>query len=123
VRLCLTTQAIVLENQGPLTGIARSWRLTSGAFWRALGLIVLLFLLAYVISAIPTSMVSFALQLISAGDLTALMRNQAIVSGIAVLGQILVLPFQLVIYTMLYYDLRMRKEGYDLELMAQQATL
>lgn len=123
VRLLLTTQTIVLENQGPLAGIARSWRLTNGAFWRALALVVLLFLLAYVISVIPTSMVSFVLQLISAGDLTALMRNQAIVSGIGVLGQLLVLPFQLVIYTMLYYDLRMRKEGYDLELMAQQATL
>jgi hypothetical protein len=30
-----------------------------------------------------------------------------------------VLPLQLAIYTLLYYDLRIRKEGYDLELMAQ----
>ena len=121
-RLLLTTQAIVLEGQGPLAGLARSWRLTSGAFWRALAITVLMYILAYIIAGIPASVISFALQLLSAGDLTAVMRNQAIVSGVALLGQIIVIPLQLVIYTLLYYDLRMRKEGYDLELMAQQAA-
>jgi len=121
-RLLLTTQAIVLEGQGPLAGLSRSWQLTRGAFWRALAITVLMSILAYIIAGIPASVVSFALQLLSAGDLTAVMRNQAIVSGITVLGQIIVIPLQLVIFTLLYYDLRMRKEGYDLELMAQQAA-
>ena len=119
-RLLLSTQAIVLEGQGPLAGLGRSWQLTKGAFWRALAITVLMSILAYIIAGIPASAVSFALQLLSAGDLTAIMRNQAIVSGITVLGQIIVIPLQLVIYTLLYYDLRMRKEGYDLELMARQ---
>lgn len=122
-RLLVTTQAIVLEGQGPLAGLGRSWRLIGGSFWRALAIAVLMYILAYIIAGIPSSVASFALQMLSVGDLSAIMRNQVIVSAIAVLGQVIVLPLQLVIYTLLYYDLRMRKEGYDLELMAQQAAV
>lgn len=118
-RLLVTTQAIVLEGQGPLAGIARSWRLVGGAFWRTLAIAVLMYVLAYLIAGIPSVIVSFALQFLSGNALDALVRNQVIVAIIAQVGQILVLPLQLLIYTLVYYDLRVRKEGYDLELIAQ----
>jgi hypothetical protein len=118
-RLVMTTQAIVIEGQGALGGIARSWRLIGGAFWRTLAITVLMYVLAYIIAGIPSAIVSFALQLLSGNSLDALLRNQIIVSVIAQVGQIVVLPLQLVIFTLLYYDLRVRKEGYDLELLAQ----
>jgi hypothetical protein len=121
-RLLVTTQAIVLEDQGPLGGIARSWRLVGGAFWRTLAIAVLMYILAYLIAGIPSMITSFALSILSGNALDSLVRNQIIVAVVAQIGQILVLPLQLVIFTMLYYDLRIRKEGYDLELMAQQAT-
>lgn len=121
-RLLMTTQAIVLEQQGPLGGIARSWRLVGGAFWRTLLIAVLMYILVYLIAGLPAGILSFALQILSGNSLDALMRNQIIVAVIAQVGQIVVLPLQLVIFTMLYYDLRVRKEGYDLELLAQQAA-
>jgi hypothetical protein len=121
-RLVMTTQAIVIERQGAIGGIARSWRLVGGAFWRTLAITVLMYVLAYIIAGIPSAIVSFALQLLSGNSLDAVLRNQIIVSVIAQVGQIVVLPLQLVIFTMLYYDLRVRKEGYDIELLAQQAS-
>src|SRR5581483_4362559 len=121
-RLLVTTQAIVIEGQGAFGGIARSWRLVGGAFWRTLAIAVLMYVLTYIIAGIPSAIVSFALQLLSGNSLDAVLRNQIIVSVIAQVGQIVVLPLQLVIFTMLYYDLRVRKEGYDIELLAQQAS-
>jgi hypothetical protein len=121
-RLLVTTQAIVLEDQGPLAGIARSWQLVGGSFWRTLAIAVLMYILAYLIAGIPSMITSFALTFLSGNALDTLVRNQIIVAVVAQVGQILVLPLQLIIFTLLYYDLRIRKEGYDLELMAQQAT-
>jgi hypothetical protein len=115
-RLLFSTQAIVLEGEGPLAGLARSWRLVAGSFWRTLGILVLMGILTYIIAAFPATIVSFALTIGSGNALDNLVRNQIITTLLAQLGQIAVLPLQLTIYTLLYYDLRIRKEGYDLEL-------
>jgi glycerophosphoryl diester phosphodiesterase family protein len=123
VRFLLTTQAIVLEGQGPLAGLRRSWRLVGGSFWRTVGVVVLMGILTYLISALPATIVSFALTFGSGGALNNVVRNQAITTLLAQVGLIVALPLQLAVYTLLYYDLRVRKEGYDLELMAQQAAL
>ena len=124
VRLILTTQAIVLEGQGPLAGLARSWRLVGQAFWRSLGIFVLVYAFIYIVSLVVQ------LPLVAAGALFGMLFNtdglyQSIVSLITYGVLILVLPLQFIIFTLLYYDLRIRKEGYDLELtvQAQQAAV
>jgi hypothetical protein len=122
IRFILSTQAIVLEGLGPLSGLARSWRLVGKSFWRALLIFVLVLVLSYIISVIPSLLALFGLNLISGGAATAQLRNQAIGTFIAQIGLILGLPLLFSIYTLLYYDLRIRKEGYDIELMAQQAA-
>ncbi len=38
------------------------------------------------------------------------------------IGLIISYPLLFSVYTLLYYDLRIRKEGYDLEVLAQQAA-
>ena len=119
-RLLVTTQAIVLEDRGPIEGIVRSWRLVGGAFWRALGVLVLMGILTYLISQFPASIISFGITLASGGALDNLMLNQVITMVLVQLGELLALPLQLAVYTLLYFDLRVRKEGYDLELRALQ---
>jgi Membrane domain of glycerophosphoryl diester phosphodiesterase len=122
VRFLLTIQAIVLEGKGPLAGLGRSWRLVQGSFWRVLGIVVLLNLLIYIIAGIPATLVSLALTLGSGDPLNNLVRNQAITTLVTQIGVILAQPIALSIYTLLYYDLRVRKEGYDIEVMAQQTV-
>jgi hypothetical protein len=124
IRFILTTQAIVLEGRGPLAGMGRSWRLIGSSFWRALLIFVLVIVLSYLISALPSILLVFGLNLFSggaAGD-SALIRNQVLGQLVGQIGLIVGLPLLFSIYTLLYYDLRVRKEGYDLELMAQQAV-
>ena len=115
VRLLLTTQAIVLEGQGPLAGLARSWRLVGQAFWRSLGIFLLVYAFIYIISLVVQ------IPLVAMGALFGLLLNnsvlyQSIASLVTYGVLILVLPLQFIIFTLLYYDLRIRKEGYDLEL-------
>jgi hypothetical protein len=118
VRLLLATQAIVLEGQGPFAGLARSWRLVGQAFWRSLGIFLLVYAFIYIVSLVVQ------LPLVALGAFFGLLfDNSVLYQGIASLVTygvlIFVLPLQFIVFTLLYYDLRIRKEGYDLELMAQ----
>lgn len=122
IRFILTTQAIVLEGRGPISGLGRSWRLIRGSFWRSLAIGVLVALLSYIISLFPALLVSSGLGMFSQGDAAAVLRDQAVGTLVAQVGSIFAAPLLFSIYTLLYYDLRIRKEGYDLELMAQQAA-
>jgi|HigsolmetaAR201D_1030396.scaffolds.fasta_scaffold08631_4 hypothetical protein len=122
VRLIFTTQAIVLEDHGPWAGIVRSWRLVGLSFWRIVGILALTLLLSYVLVSIVQ--VPFSL-LISFGSFGAnnFMLTQSLSALVSNLVMILLLPFQLTMYTLLYYDVRIRKEGLDFELRTQQTPL
>ena len=122
VRLLLATQAIVLEDFGPLRALQRSWQLTHGSFWRTLGLILLMGIVVYIVAGIPAAGVSLAMQ-ITARDIDAIVRSQIVTAILSQLGLILATPLQFAVYTLLYYDIRIRREAYDLELKAQQAAL
>jgi hypothetical protein len=123
VRLLLTTQAVVLEERGALAGLRRSWQLVGGSFWRVLGILGAMTVLIYILAGIPTTIVNFALTAVGGDPLDNLARNQAITTLVSQIGIILTQPIALTVYTLLYYDLRVRKEGYDIELLAQQAAL
>lgn len=124
IRFILSTQAIVLEGLGPVAGLARSWRLIGSSFWRALGIFILVIVLSMLMSSLPSALMLFFLNLGSGGALGdgEIIRNQALGALMSQLGLIISLPLLFSIYTLLYYDLRIRKEGYDLELMAQQTV-
>jgi hypothetical protein len=119
LRFTLAGQAIVLEGCGALEGLRRSWQLSGGAFWRVVGVALLLGVLTYLIAEAPALGVGL---LLAAGRTTEPLGSQGITIGIAQAGLILALPLQAVAYTLLYYDLRVRVEGYDLELAAQEVA-
>ncbi len=125
IRFVLATQAIVLEQRGPLAGLGRSWRLIGGSFWRTFVIFILVILLSLLISAVPAYLVTFLLTLIgeNASSVGVFVRNQAIATLVSQIGLIIAYPLLFSIYTLLYYDLRVRKEGYDIEILAQQTTL
>lgn len=120
VRLIFLPQAVFLEGSGPLESFRRSWRLVSGSFWRVLLILVLMTVLAYLISVLPATIVNTALSLSGRPTVERALRNQIITTLIAQVGVIVSLPLQLSLFTLLYYDLRVRKEGYDIELMSRQ---
>ncbi|MCG8352024.1 MAG: glycerophosphoryl diester phosphodiesterase membrane domain-containing protein [Chloroflexales bacterium] len=117
IRLLFVPQAIIIEKKGVIDSLQRSWQLVRGSFWRVLGIVLVIYFLIQILIFIPTSSLEFAVGgVFNTPD--AFVLRQSILTVVVYLIQILVLPFNLIAYTLLYYDLRVRKEGYDLQLRA-----
>jgi hypothetical protein len=112
-RLLLVTQVIVIEDVGGFEGLQRSWTLMRGNFWRALLIFLFVAVVAIVLSVllnIPGSV----LQTLIPGPV-GIILNQVV----SQLSQILLTPVAGIALTLLYYDSRIRKEAFDLEMMAK----
>ncbi len=109
---------ILMDQQiGPLEALSESWRLTQGNTRHALGYVVLLYLLY---GALYLAVMTIAL-LVSTLTLTSnLIASIAIFGTVSALLPILWQPLSIAAYTTLYYDLRMRNQGYDIEMRIQQ---
>jgi len=116
----LVPQAVMLEGFGPLGALGRSWRLVRGETRRALVVVIATGILSFLFGDVPRTLLVLAL-------LRRYGANFILINALgglgALLGQILLQPLIVAIFTVFYYDLRVRKEGYDLELLAQQAAL
>lgn len=122
VRFLFVTQAIVIEGYNAFGALRRSWDMMQGSFWRIFGSVVLLTILVQLIIGLPASLVGIAIDFFlgSGSDpLHNFTLRQSITTLVSYTAQILVLPIQLIAYTLLYYDVRVRREGLDLELMTQ----
>jgi hypothetical protein len=118
-RLALVNQAIVLEQCGAVDGLKRSWNLTTGWFWRTFWVSTCAWILTYLIGTLPALMINFALGLADPNSASTLAPSITI--AVSQIGVIAALPLQIAISTLLYFDLRIRREGYDLEMLARQA--
>lgn len=113
VRTSLAAPAIVLERLSGWRGLVRSWKLVTGLFWRLLGIRLLLGLITGIISAIVVFILSFA----GVGlDTNGRFILQEVASAFAA---VFVSPITYIAVTLLYYDARIRKEGFDIEMLAQ----
>jgi hypothetical protein len=116
VKWSLTYAAIAGERTGPFAGMGRSWELTKGHWWRTFGTLVIVALLALVLT--------FALlAVIGAGAAASDSISDTAYAVVITLATIIVLaivyPLLAAIITVLYYDLRVRNEGFDLQLLAR----
>jgi len=115
---------IVLERLSIRQSIRRSWSLTGGFFWRTLGVLLLISVIVNVVAQVVTTPLSLLFSVvislidpnaafeayIPAGVLYILTLLIALVLG-AVTAVV-----QSAAVALIYIDLRMRKEGLDLEL-------
>jgi tetratricopeptide (TPR) repeat protein len=111
---------VMLERLPAFAGLARSWRLTSGRFWRVLIVATATSAIAALLIGLPPALARLLLALTGWGGATgALMGGASLASQVL---EALALPFQIAVFTVVYYDTRIRKEGYDLELLARRAS-
>ncbi len=101
-----------VERVGPATALRRSWTLSSGNRWRIIGLQLLLLIINGVISALLSTV--FVTTFIS--DLTIRTIVQQIANIVATVAWA---PVQWGTFAILYYDLRVRREAFDLQLAAE----
>jgi len=118
VRLMFFPQMVVLEGRGPLDALSRSRQLVRGSFWRVLGTVILISLLVQILVIIPGLIFGGIIGFVFS-DPQDFAIQQSLSTLVGYITQILFLPVSIIAYTLLYYDLRVRKEGYDLQLLAQ----
>jgi len=125
IKLALVPTAIMLERLALGQAIRRGWNLVTGHFWRTFGIL----LLVTVMVQIASGVVSFPFQLIAgfgsvlvnpAGDPTGSIAlligsNVLLIAVTVVIGAIGAVLLSSAT-ALLYVDIRMRKEGLDLEL-------
>jgi len=111
----LTTPAIVVENLKARKGMSRSKALVSGNLGKVFSVGFLIIVISWVVS-IPFGFAGGFLGSILFSNNMMLMTfvNQLA----SVIGQILIVPIGATAYILLYYDLRIRKEGFDLQMLA-----
>ncbi|WP_445338247.1 hypothetical protein [Clavibacter sp. CFBP 8614] len=129
-RLAFVPSAIVIEELPPFAAARRSWTLSTGSFWRVLGIL----LLTAAIVQVATNVVTVPLTLLTSILQTLLFPNgrldfQTFDASLAfyIGSQVVVFVVSLVVASVggvvtssnaaiVYIDLRMRREGLDLEL-------
>jgi hypothetical protein len=107
--------ALMTEDVRGFKALRRSFRLVRHRWWPTFLIVMLGFLLAGVISAIVGGVVgalSFAADSTVAEFVVGLLGN--------VLASAISTPFTAAFITVLYVDLRVRKEGFDLQLLAER---
>jgi len=114
----LFPQAIILDGVDGGAASRRSRELISGFWWKTFGLLIVTQLLITIVSSIPTAIVTAAI-----GNTVGALYTRTVVSGIiGLIVGLLLRPIQATATTLLFYDLKIRKEAFDLEAMTQQAA-
>jgi tetratricopeptide (TPR) repeat protein len=122
-RLLLAPAAAIVERQGPLGGLRRSWSLTHGMYRRTLLTVLLAWALLGLLAAIPrTAGTAVAASMIASGDFEVMTTIGLVTAFASQIVFLLAFPLPLVTLTLLYYDLRIRQEGYDLAVATHQIT-
>lgn len=122
IKLIFAVPAATIQGYSPLQAIKYSWQLTRGAFWKLVGytiLFTIILTVATTIIATPlTIILSIPSVLWNTHPATALLISTigGIVSSSII--QIITLPLSTGFITLLYVDQRIRKEGYDMEILS-----
>ena len=109
------TPVLLVEGLRGRKALGRSHQLVKGRWWRTFGVLIVGFILAGVVTSIVQG--AFLLGIIIEPDNDVLVLVLSALAGIV--GLAISTPFQAALLTVVYFDLRVRKEGFDLELLAQ----
>ena len=118
VKFLFITQAIVLEDVGAVDALRRSFRLASGFWWRTFGIYMIISILV----AIVVSLLNLFVYVVDWGlgllPVVTEYLSLAIGSFIKTVISLVINPITWIATTLMYFDLRIRKEGFDLVLLA-----
>ena len=104
-------QGVGTELLKPVAAVKRSFGLVRGSWWRVFGIALTLFMVATGIGILLT--IPFALVSASLGLDTLTLSSRLVLALNNLLTSVILLPVVFIGMTLLYYDLRVRKENYD----------
>ena len=121
----MVAPVVVLEGKGALDAIQRAWNLTRRRFWPVLGYIFVLSLFSLLVVNGPVAIVNAVLPqfLGSIEDPTMRVVILSIIQMLVTLTFLLIYyPLQMTALTLIYFDLRVRTEGFDLALLTMNES-
>ena len=127
VRLAFAAPALLLEDLGVVAAMRRSWRLVDRSWWRVLGVLLVMTIIAAVINGLlqtPFSVIGLVVATALSGDASAstaqlgpaMLLNAGITNIGGVVASTVSAPFAAAVTALLYIDLRIRREGLDVAL-------
>ena len=114
VRLSLAYVVVVVEGLGPAAALSRSFGLVAGRFWRVLWTLALTAVIASIVAQIVS--LPFAVPGSLFGDWVGVVFSA--IGG--VVAAVLTTPLAANAQTLLYFDARVRREGYDLDVLTRE---
>ena len=106
---------LLLEDVRGRRALTRSRELVKGRWWSILGAIVVSGILAGIVQGVFSGLL---LAVVSSADNEVVSATAGAVANTA--GSVLTTPFSAAVIMVVYFDLRVRKEGFDLELLARR---
>lgn len=117
-RLLVCIPAALIEGRGPSNSLSRSWDLTKGFALRSLVIYLLYFVIALGVGSLLLFPVSFLIGLATkSGDFGLVRIYLALDQVLSAAFEVLVTPIFLIAASIFYFDLRVRKEAFDLQFM------
>ena len=107
---------VVVEGAGPVNALRRSFRLVRGRFWRVFGTLILAAIISGLVAQV--AVVPFSIP----GDIFGDWLGLVFTTIGAVIAAVITTPLSANAQTLLYYDGRVRAEGYDLRLLVDEVT-
>jgi len=120
-RWTVSWMVALFEGAGPIAALKRSWELTQGSWWHTTGAVTAISVITFFISGSVGGVIAAAARLLGVA-----VGIPAIGTVLAAVGNMVAAatttPFSAAIFTVLYFELRARAEGFDLEQRALQAA-
>ena len=126
-------QAALLEDCGPRAALSHSSALVKRSWWRILGIVLLLVIIVMAITIILYAPAIMGVVNEAANEATTSFIPYAATEPMswtmiaamigAVIGNIVCTPIFMIGITLLYFDLRVRKQGYSLDALANELGL
>ncbi|AOZ72464.1 hypothetical protein BK816_03445 [Boudabousia tangfeifanii] len=109
IRLSVGSVVIVLEKSGPVEAMKRSWQLTKGRFFPIFGYTFVFSLIIGIIVGVLSQILTLPLMLGLASDPQLTFNFSQLIGTIS---SALTIPVMAAFYTLIYHDLRIRKEAF-----------
>lgn len=118
IRWSVAGVALIVEAAGPIQALKRSWALTSKNWWHTCIVLIVMGMVVSILQAIVGGLVGLLGVII--GETTGVAAVTVVGALSAGLAGVIFTPISAAIYCVLYYELRARTEGFDLEQRAHQ---
>ena len=123
-RVILLPQVVMIEGQSTGSSLGRAIRLGGGNWYRVGAIMLFAYFISLSLLAALTLPGALLLEWfnVSSIEFAQTAAGDALYSAFTQIANVLSLPIWAVSFTLLYLDNRVRKEGYDMELLAQEVA-